>query len=105
MGSNIRGQLMYTCMVKQGHCPLVMSWLCDIFWFSALSNFRITARYISTTDNVNSDTISRLTDVNYTQKFLNLIAKGDILLSDNNVSNKTFSVLPLQIKSKLKKYH
>ena len=86
-------------------CPLVMSWLRNIFWFSALSNFRITARYISTTDHVNSDTISLLTDVNYTQKFLNLMANGDILLSDNNVSNKTFSVLPLQIKSKLKKHH
>ena len=86
------------------HCPLVMS-LRDIFWFSALSNFKITARYISTTDNVNSDIISRLTDVNYTQTFLNLTASGDILLSDNNVSNKTFSILPLQIKSKLKKHH
>ena len=87
------------------HCPVAMSLSRDIFWFSALSNFRITARYISTTDNVNSDTISHLTDVNYAQKFLNLIANGDILLSDNNVSNKTFSVVPLQINSKLTKHH
>ena len=83
-------------------CLLVMSWLRDIFWFSALSNFRITARYISTTDNDNTDTISRLADPNFTQKFLNLVASGQIVISDNNVSNNTFSMLPLQIKSKLK---
>ena len=76
-------------------CPLVMSWLRDIFWFSAPSNLRITAHYVSTTDNVISDIISRLADLNFTQKFLNLIASGQIVISDNNVSNSTFSMLPL----------
>ena len=63
MGRDISGQFMYTfAWINKGtsHYPSVMSWLRDIFCFSALSNCRITARYISTTDNVNSDTISRL---------------------------------------------
>ena len=83
-------------------CPLVMLWLRDIFWFLAISNFRITARYINTSDNVNSDTISRLGDPKYAQRFLALVASGQILISNSNVSNNILSMLPLQIKSKLK---
>ena len=75
-------------------CPLVMSWLRDIFWFSAISNFRITARYINTSDNVNLDTISRLVDPKYAHRFLALIASGQILISNSNVSNNTLSMLP-----------
>ena len=81
---------------------VVMLWLRDIFWFSAISNFRITARYINTSDNVNSDTISCLVDPKYAQGFFALIASGQILISNSIVSNNTLSMLPLQIKSKLK---
>ena len=43
---------LHNCMVNKetANFPLIMLWLRDIFWFKGLSNFRITARYISTKD-------------------------------------------------------
>ena len=40
--------------------PIVMTWLRDLFWMSAIHNFRITAVYIPGVDNVRADRISRM---------------------------------------------
>ena len=46
--------------------------------------------------------ISHLVNPKYAQRFLALIASRQILISNSNVSDNTLSMLPLQIKSKLK---
>jgi hypothetical protein len=45
--------------VKGESGPLVMQYLRDLFWLSARYDFRLTARYISSTNNVLSDALSR----------------------------------------------
>ena len=40
--------------------PIVMTWLRDLFWMSAIHNFRITAVYIPGVDNIRADRISRM---------------------------------------------
>ena len=40
--------------------PLVMTWLRDLFWLSAIYNFRITAVYISGVVNLRADCLPRM---------------------------------------------
>ena len=40
--------------------PIVMTWLRDLFWMSAIHNFRITAVYIPGVDNIRADRISHM---------------------------------------------
>jgi hypothetical protein len=39
--------------------PLMMQYVCELFWLSATHNFRLTAQYIHTKSNVLADTLSR----------------------------------------------
>ena len=40
--------------------PIIMSWLRDLFWLSAIHNFRLTAVYVPGIDNIRADRISRM---------------------------------------------
>ena len=40
--------------------PLIMGFLCKLFWLSAIYNFRITARYIKSVHNVIADAITQM---------------------------------------------
>lgn len=53
--------------------PTVMSWLREIFWWSATRNFLLTARYIPGHKNVISDTLSRLHDRHHWQRLLSVV--------------------------------
>ncbi len=53
--------------------PQVMEWLRDLFWLSAIYNFRITASYIPGVDNVFADSLSRLHTADFLLKFYVLL--------------------------------
>ena len=56
-----------TAIVNKGttHSPIVMPYLCRLFWLSAIYNFRITARHVPGKENVIADPISRLHSLCY----------------------------------------
>ena len=50
---------------NKGSCknPTAMDWLREIFWLSALYNFRLTSRHITGLANVFADRLSRVTEI------------------------------------------
>ncbi|XP_070546909.1 uncharacterized protein [Ptychodera flava] len=54
------------CMINSSTSgnTTAMTWLCELFWLSALSNFYITARYVNTKVNL-ADSLSRLHEVKH----------------------------------------
>ena len=51
--------------LNKGSCknPTAMDWLREIFWLSALYNFRLTSRHITGLANVFADRLSRVTEI------------------------------------------
>ena len=45
--------------------PIVMFYLCRLFWYCTIFNFRITAKYIPGNENTIADAISRMHDLLY----------------------------------------
>ena len=65
-------------MINKGSTasPVVMAWLCDLFWMSAIHNFRLTARYVPGVANVLADRISRLHDPSALLHFYSLLCEA-----------------------------
>ena len=51
--------------LNKGSCknPTAMDWLREIFWLSAIYNFRLTSRHITGLANVFADRLSRVTEI------------------------------------------
>ena len=62
-------------MINKGNTasPVVMAWLRDLFWMSAIHNFRITARYVPGIANVLADSISHLHDPSALLQFYSIL--------------------------------
>ena len=54
-------------IINKGTCknPVIMSYLRELFWLSAVYNFRITAKFILGHENPVADAISRMHDAKY----------------------------------------
>ena len=63
-------------IINKGTCrnKVVMAFLRDLFWLSAVCNFRITAKYIPGHLNIIVDAISRLHDEFYLNRFCQLLS-------------------------------
>ena len=79
-----------------------MVWLREIFWLSVVHNFRVTSRYIQTTDNTTADTLSLLHNHLSADNFLSLLHSGSITNNCTNLSSTSLSLLPTQVQIVLK---
>lgn len=77
-------------------------WLREIFWICAVHNFRVTSRYIPTTDNPTADTLSRLHNYLSTETFLSPLHSGSIANNCIHLSSTSLSLLPTQVQIALK---
>ena len=87
--------------------PHFISWLREIFWLSAVNNFRLTSRYIPSKANVVADMLSRLHNCLYADHFLFLL-NSNILSCNSNGPNflpMSLALVPLQIQTFLKNVH
>ena len=77
----------------------LQAWLREIFWILAVNNFRVTSRYIKTTDNTTVDTLSRLHNHLSAAHFLSLLHSGSLKNNPNciNLSPPSLSLLPMQV--------
>jgi len=81
-----------------------MAWPREIFWISAVNNFRVTSSYIKTTDNTTADTLSRSHNHLSAAHFLSLLHSGSLKNNPNciNLSLPSLSTLPMQDQIALK---
>ena len=83
-----------------------MCWLREIFWLSALNNFRLTARYISTSENTVADALSRLHDPSHCNRFLSHTYQSNSVAArvtrEPDLSSNAFASLPLQVQYMLR---
>lgn len=92
------------CWLNKGtsRSERTMVWLREIFWLSAVHNFRITSRYIQTTENTTADTLSRLHNHRSADHFLSILHSGSITNNFTNLSSTSLSLLPTQVQLALK---
>ena len=92
--------------INKGSCrnETAMVWLRDLFWLSAVYNFRLSARYIPGKDNFAADAISRINCVKYLFRAMPYIRSCMLKCSvcecscpmiscDQHISDKTFKSL------------
>lgn len=90
-------------MSQQGTSRLekTMVWLREIFWITAVHNFRVTSCYIQTTNNTTADTLSRLPKHLSADNFLSLL-HSDQSWTIVIMPSIYFSLLPKQVEITLR---
>ena len=90
-------------VINKGTSPntQTMCWLREIFCLSTLNNVRITARYISTSENTVADALSRLHDSCQCKRFLSHAYESNSVAArvtrEPHISSNAFASLPLQV--------
>ena len=82
--------------------PQAMRWLRELFWLSAMFNFRITARFISTSANWLADAISRLHCPTYCEYLRHNMPSNMDLTWGSHLSSNALASLPFQVQCMLR---
>lgn len=69
-------QVMFSINLNRSKNPTVREWLKEIFWASYVYNFHLTAKRISSSDNILADCLSRFTSISGRRLGVQLLTRG-----------------------------